>query len=86
MRIPYFIYADFDSYAENIYTSQFDLSRSYTKQYQHHTFSGFCYHNKSVHWDDKVSVLYQGPSGAMEFENSFICEIEDIREKWNSCR
>jgi hypothetical protein len=52
MRVPFIVYADFESFIKPIDTCQPDPSMSYTKQYQKHTPSSFCYHIKC--FDDKI--------------------------------
>ena len=44
MRVPFVVYADCECFTENLNTYQPNLKQSYTKQYQKHTPSGFCYH------------------------------------------
>ena len=46
MRVPFVIYADFESFIKPIDTCQPDSSGSYTKQYQKHIPSSFCYYIK----------------------------------------
>ena len=57
MRVPFVVYADFESFTEKINTSQPNPDSSYTNQYQKHTPSGFCYHIEC--FDDKI--YYQEP-------------------------
>ena len=52
MRVPFIIYADFESFIKTIDTCMNDPSESYTKQYQKHIPSSFCYYVKSI--DDKI--------------------------------
>ena len=52
MRVPFVVYADFESFIKPIDTCQSDPSRPYTAQYQHHTPSSFCYYIKC--FDDKL--------------------------------
>ena len=42
MRVPFVVYAE----SEKLDTTQPNLKQSYTKQYQKHTPSGFCYYIK----------------------------------------
>ena len=44
MRVPFIVYADFESFAPQLPTCQPNPVKSYTKRYQKHTPSGFCYH------------------------------------------
>ena len=44
MRVPFIVYADFESFTPQQSTCQPNPEKSYIKQYQKHTPSGFCYH------------------------------------------
>ena len=55
MRVPFVIYADFESYIKPISTCDPHEKQSFTKQYQKHTPSSFCYYIKC--FDDRV---YEG--------------------------
>ena len=46
MRVPFIVYADFESFAPQLPTCQPNPENSYTMQYQKHTQSGFCYYIK----------------------------------------
>ena len=46
MRVPFVVYADFESFTQQLDTSQPNPECSYTKQYQKHIPSGFCYYIK----------------------------------------
>ncbi|WAR09942.1 hypothetical protein MAR_035018, partial [Mya arenaria] len=52
MRVPFIVYADFESFTQKLDTAQPNPDESYTKQYQKHTSSGFCYYIKC--FDDEV--------------------------------
>ena len=52
MRVPFVVYADFESIIKPIDTCQPNPNKSYTKPYQKHTPSSFCYYIKC--FDDKV--------------------------------
>ena len=43
MRVPFAVYADFESLNKPIDTCQPDPSKSYTNKYQKHVLSSFCY-------------------------------------------
>ncbi|VDI43459.1 Hypothetical predicted protein [Mytilus galloprovincialis] len=58
MRVPFVIYADFECFTEMVDTCQPNPSHAYTKAYQQHRPSGFCYRVKYVHGDYKDSVIY----------------------------
>ena len=44
MRVPFIVYGDFDSFTPQLSTCQPNPDECYTKRYQKHTPSGFCYH------------------------------------------
>ncbi|XP_065651152.1 uncharacterized protein LOC136079347 [Hydra vulgaris] len=46
MRVPFVVYADFESFIKPINTCTPNPNESYTKQYQKHTPSSFCYYIK----------------------------------------
>ena len=46
MRVPFIVYADFESFTPQLSTCQPNPDKTYTERYQKHTFSGFCYHIK----------------------------------------
>ena len=46
MRVPYIVYADFESFTTQLSTCQPNPDKSYTMQYQKHIPSRFCDHIK----------------------------------------
>ena len=52
MRVPFIVYADFESFTPQLSTCQPNSDKSYTKQYQKYIPSGFCYHIKC--FDDAI--------------------------------
>ena len=52
MRVPFVVYADFESFTHGVDTCQPHPNESYTKKYQKHAPSGFCYYIKC--FDDSV--------------------------------
>ena len=67
MRVPFIIYADFQSFTPQLSsTSQPNPESSWTKQYQLHTPSEFCYHIKCL----DVTLFSQDPA-------TFVKESED---------
>ena len=46
MRVPFIVYADFEYFTPQLSTCQPNPDKSFTKLYQKHTPSGFCYHIK----------------------------------------
>ncbi|EDO34977.1 predicted protein, partial [Nematostella vectensis] len=86
MRVPFVVYADFESFTENIDTCSPDESRSFTKQYQKHKPSGFCYLIKCI--DDGVfspKLVQRTVQGSAEdVAQLFVESLEsDIKEIYN---
>ncbi|XP_048588381.1 uncharacterized protein LOC116601844 [Nematostella vectensis] len=87
MRVPFVVYADFESFTENIDTCSPDESRSFTKQYQKHKPSGFCYLIKcsiddGVFSPKLVQRTVQG--SAEDVAQLFVESLEsDIKEIYN---
>lgn len=73
MRVPFIVYADFESFIKPIDTCQPNPENSYTKQYQKHTSSSFCYYIKS--YDD---IVYSQPPVAYTAET----KDEDVAQKF----
>ena len=46
MRVPFIVYADFESFTPQLSICQPNPEKNYTKQYQKHILSGFCYRLK----------------------------------------
>ena len=71
MRVPFVVYADFESFIKPIDTGP-NPENSYTKQYQKHTPSSFCYYIKC--FDDEV--YYQNPvTYTASTENEDVAQI-----------
>ena len=52
MKVPFVVYADFETFTEEISTREPNQDKSFTHQYQRHRPSGFCY--KIVCFDKKI--------------------------------
>ena len=46
MRVPFIVYADFESFTPQLSACQSNPNESYPKRYEKHIPSGFCYHIK----------------------------------------
>ena len=85
-KVPFILYANFESYIKLLHSCDPNPESSYTKQYQKHEPSSFCYYIKC--FDDEVYesklVSYTGEDAAQKFvemlENDII-EISKIPEK-----
>ena len=88
MRVPFAIYADFECFTKKISTCSPDGSKSYTKQFQQHKPSGYCYLIKC--FDDNLFApildTYTAQSPDEDISQRFISSLEnsikDIYEKF----
>ena len=72
MRVPFIVYADFDSFTPQMSTCQPNPDKSFTKRYQKHTPSEFYYHIKC--FDD--TLYSQEPATFVkEFNDDDIAQI-----------
>ena len=85
-KVPFIVYADFESYIEPLQSCEPNPESSYTKQCQNHEPSSFCYYIKC--FDDGVYesklVSYTGENAAQKFVEKLegdIREITSIPEK-----
>ena len=86
MRVPFVIYADFESYIIPINTCDPDEEQSFTKQYQKHIPSSFCNYIKC--FDDTVYkgklVTYTAMSETDDVAGKFVESIEkDVKRIYN---
>ena len=72
MRVPFLVYADFESFTPQLSTCQPNPDESYTKRYQKHTPSGFCYHIKCV---DDTLYSQEPVIFVKEFEDDDVAQI-----------
>ncbi|EDO38416.1 predicted protein [Nematostella vectensis] len=89
MRVPFVVYADFESFTENIDTCSPDGSKSFTKQYQKHKPSGFCYLIKCFDGDISPSELvrYTAESPDEDIPQLFVESLEsDIKKIYDKFR
>ncbi|EDO27086.1 predicted protein [Nematostella vectensis] len=89
MRVPFVVYADFESFTENIDTCSPDGSKSFTKQYQKHKPSGFCYLIKCFDGDISPSELvrYTIESPDEDIPQLFVESLEsDIKKIYDKFR
>ena len=83
LKVPFVVYADFESYTEHITENvNTDNTQSYTKKYQKHTPSGFCYYIVYRGGIYKKPVVYTGPNAAKEFCLKLEMETRDIYDKY----
>ena len=78
LKLPFVIYADFESYNIPIHTCKPNPKQSYTINYQKQEPNSFCYYIKCI--DDKYSklVTYRGPDAAKEFVKALACETKNL--------
>ena len=78
MRVPFIVYADFESFTPQLSTSQSNPEKSYTKQYQKHIPRGFCYHIKCF---DDTLYSQQPITFVKEFSDDVAQIFMDTLEK-----
>ena len=81
IKVPFVFYADFEAFTEVVSTCEPNDKFSFTKQYQKHQPSGFCY--KCVGFNTKKSVLYRGEDIAQKFVEMLEKHIKTIYKKFN---
>ena len=68
-KVPFLVYADFESFIKSLDTCELNPEGSYTNQYQKHEPSSFCYYIKC--FDNEVYepklVSYTGKDAAQKF-------------------
>ena len=83
IKVPFVFYADFEAFTEEVSTCEPNDKFSFTKQYQKHQPSGFCY--KCV-GSTKKSVLYRGEKNediSQKFVEMLERDIKTIYKKFN---
>ena len=87
IKVPFVVYADFEAFTEEISTCEPNEKKSFTKKYQRHRPSGFCY--KIVCFDEKYNpkpVLFRAKSGEEDIDVIFVEMLEEdikrIQEKF----
>ena len=89
MRVPFVVYADFESFTENIHTCRPDVSKSFTNQYQKHKPSSYFYFIKC--FDDNIFlprlVQYTAQSPEEDIQQMFVENLEsDIKKIYNKLK
>ena len=72
MRVPFIVYADFESFTPQLSTCQPNPAKSYINQYQKHIPSGFCYHIKCF---DDTLYSQQPVTFAKKFDDDDVAQI-----------
>ena len=72
LRVPFIVYADFESFTPQLSTCQPNPEKSYTNQYQKHIQSGFGYHIKC--FDDTLHSQQQ-VTFVKEFSDDNVAQI-----------
>ena len=86
MRVPFIVYADFESFIKPIDTCEPNPKNSYTKQYQKHTPSSFCYYIKC--FDDEVysqnPVTYTASTENEDVAQIFVNMLEEDVKRFST--
>ena len=72
MRVPFIVYADFESFTPQLPKCQPNPDNSYAKQYQKHISSRFCYHIKCF---DDTLYSQQPVTFVKEFNGDDVAQI-----------
>ena len=79
-KVPFIVYADFESYIKPLHSCEANHGSSYTKPYQEHEPSRFCYYIKC--FDNEVYeqklVSYTGEDAAQKFVEMLETNIREI--------
>ena len=88
MRVPFNVYADFESFTPQLSTCQSNPDKSYTKRYQKHIPSGFCYHincfDDTLYSQEPVTFVneYDDDDVAQIFIDTLEKNIKEIYKKF----
>ncbi|XP_065642809.1 uncharacterized protein LOC136074419 [Hydra vulgaris] len=83
MRVPFIVYADFESFIKQIDTCEPNPYESYTKQYQKHIPSSFCYYIKCFDesFNQSSPVTFTASSETDDVAQIFVDSLqEDIKK------
>ena len=72
MRVSFIVYADFESFTQQLSTFQPNPEKSYTNQYYKHISSGFCYHIKCF---NDTLYSHQPVTFVKEFNDDDVAQI-----------
>ena len=88
MRVPFIVYADFESFTPQLSTCQPNPENSYTMKYQKHIPSSFCYHIKcfddTLYSQEPVTFVKENNDDdvAQIFIDTLEKNIKDIYKKF----
>ncbi|XP_065643126.1 uncharacterized protein LOC136074713 [Hydra vulgaris] len=89
MRVSFVVYADFESFIKQIYTCEPNPNESYTKQYQKHISSSFCYYVKCFEesFNQSSPVTFTASSETDDVAQIFVdSQQEDIKKICDSIK
>ena len=83
MRVPFVVYADFESFISPINTCAPNPNTSYTKQYQKHSPSSFCYYIKCFdeNFYKRKPVTFTATSETDDVAQIFVERLEKFKKK-----
>ena len=83
LKVPFIIYADFESFQIPISGCENDPASSFTEKSTHHVPSSFAYKVVGLNHElSKKPVVYRGPGVAEKFVDCMLQEMEEIEEKF----
>ena len=79
-KVPFIVYADFESYIKPLQSCDPNPESSYTKQYQKHEPFRFCYYIKCCDYEvyEPKLVSYTGEDAAQKFVDMLEKDIREI--------
>jgi len=84
MRMPIVVYADFESFTKPIHTCQPDPDKSFTKKYQKHQPSEFCFYVKCI-GKSSEPIFFTKTKKAENVADIFVDALEkEINQVWSS--
>ncbi|XP_033729639.1 uncharacterized protein LOC117318793 [Pecten maximus] len=85
LKVPYIIYADFESFQVPIHGCEVDPNKSHTEKTTHHVPSSFAYKIVGLTQEtSKTPVIYRGPDVAEHFVECMLREQEEIEQKFKN--
>ena len=82
MKVPFVVYADFESIVEKVLSVSKSTEKSFTEKYQHHKPCGFCFQIVSPH-DNFNPVLYRAKNENENVGEKFFEMLEkEMRKVW----
>ncbi|OWF56062.1 uncharacterized protein LOC110452091 [Mizuhopecten yessoensis] len=87
LKVPYIIYADFESFQVPIQRCEFDPEKSHTEKITQHVPSSFAYKVVGITQEtSKEPVVYRGPDVTEKFVECMLREQEEIEQRFKNVK